>query len=440
MACCQPGIPVRKRRLSGTGICGFKESGHSLRVHTDAQGRGSGSLSVGTMIERTRPGRSRSCRSAIIPLLAALMALSPASERLVAPAQAEERPRRTLMDMLFGPRQKEPMMAPVEPPPVRKRRPPAQPPQQQTARPPAPPPVEKAEDAARILVVGDFLAGGLGEGLAAAFTETPDIAIVTRQSGSSGLVRTDYYDWLSELPRMLDEVKPVAVVLMIGSNDRQQMAIGQIREKYGTEAWIEEYRKRISALTAVVTSRKLPLLWVGLPSFQSPSMSADVAALNRYFHAEAEKNGSEFIDIWDGFADETGRFIATGSDINGQQVRLRGSDGINLTTAGKRKLAFYTEKFLRRHLDSATITSLIRLDSSNLPALSGIPEPQAGIITRTLPVSITDPELDGSSVLLGSERPSPVPIVETPRDMLVRRGHLPSPPGGRIDSDAPLTP
>ncbi len=48
--------------------------------------------------------------------------------------------------------------------------------------------------------------------------------------------------------------------------------------------------------------------------------------------------------------DENGKFVISGSDINGQQVRLRGSDGINFTKAGKRKLAFYVEKEIRRVL------------------------------------------------------------------------------------------
>lgn len=407
--------------------------------HARLSSTGDGSKSVHAMDSKRQHPRFARGRKAVALVLVPLLTVSLTAELMVANAQAQERPRRTLMQMLFGTPTREPEPPPVMQPPVRKRRTP--PPEQtrQPVRPAPPPPVQKAEDARRILVVGDFLAGGLGEGLTAAFSDMPDVAVDIRSSGSSGLVRTDYYDWPAELPALIDEIRPVAVVIMLGSNDRQQMSIGETKEKYATDAWMEEYRKRIAALGAIVSARKVPLLWVGLPSFQSPAMSADVMAFNRLYRSEAEKNGSEFIDIWDGFADESGRFIATGSDITGQQVRLRGSDGINLTTAGKRKLAFYTEKFLRRHLDSAAITSLIRLDATNLPALGTAPQPQGGIITRTLPVSISDPELDGGKVLLGG-RQNPVPIVETPRDMLVRRGSLPDTPGGRVDDDSILRP
>ena len=68
-----------------------------------------------------------------------------------------------------------------------------------------------------------------------------------------------------------------------------------------------------------------------------------------------EAAGGTFVDVWDGFVDEAGKFVITGSDVNGQQVRLRGSDGINLTKAGKRKLAFYAEKDIRKILGDASI-------------------------------------------------------------------------------------
>jgi uncharacterized protein len=50
---------------------------------------------------------------------------------------------------------------------------------------------EKAPDAKTILVVGDFMAGGLSEGLDLAFEQEAGIRIVDKSSGSSGFVRDD---------------------------------------------------------------------------------------------------------------------------------------------------------------------------------------------------------------------------------------------------------
>jgi hypothetical protein len=145
-----------------------------------------------------------------------------------------------------------------------------------------------------------------------------------------------------------------------------------------------------------------------------------------------ERIGGEFIDVWDGFVDQDGRFIITGSDINGQQVRLRGTDGINLTAAGKRKLAFYVEKSARRLLGDMTSPDLVRLDTSSLPALLNLPPSETLNIVRTQPIDLFDPELDGATELLGAS-PLPVASTPTPRDQLVKDGTLPPPPAGRVD-------
>ena len=298
------------------------------------------------------------------------------------------------------------------------------------AAPPKPAPVAKLENARKILVVGDFLAGGLADELKTAFEASPDVAVDDRNSGSSGLVREDHYDWPAELPKLIGEIKPAIVVVMVGANDRQQMTVGSTTEKFRTEAWFKEYEERVSRLAGIASARKLPLLWVGLPSFQSPSMMADAVKLNGIYRDQVEKAGGEFVDIWDGFVDEEGKFIVTGSDMNGQQARLRGSDGINFTTAGKRKLAFYVEKFARRHLGEMTDPDIAALDASNLPALATLP-PAANAVP-TQPISLADPDLDGGSALLGAGQP-PVTLVQSPRDLLVKRGELAPAPTGRID-------
>ena len=74
---------------------------------------------------------------------------------------------------------------------------------------PAPVVVEKLEDAKKVLVVGDFMAGSLGDGLKTAFETTPGIVIETRANGSSGLVRDDFFNWPQILPAYVAEVKPV---------------------------------------------------------------------------------------------------------------------------------------------------------------------------------------------------------------------------------------
>ena len=388
--------------------------------------------------------RNKAGRRIGTALLSLMLCLPLAAEQ----AQAQE--RRNLLDMLFGgpPRYREDRMYEQDyrqeqqrvrrpPPPVRERavsRPaaPRKTPSVVQMRTEKPAPATKLENARRVLVIGDFLAGGMGDALVSTFESSPAIAVDVRSNGSSGLVRTDYYDWFATLPQFIKETNPATIVIMMGSNDRQQMVIGNTKEKYGTDLWFKEYERRIDALALLATRQKIPLLWVGLPAFQSPSLTADFVGFNRLYRSHVEKLGGEFVDVWDGFVDEAGKFVITGYDVNGQQARLREGDGIGMTQAGKQKLAFYVEKFVRRHLDGAG-PDLMKLDGSNLPALTSLPALgiDAGQV-RTQPISVTDPDLDGGDSLLG-DKPARLSVIESPRERLTKRGELAEPPLGRVD-------
>lgn len=292
--------------------------------------------------------------------------------------------------------------------------------------------VEKIPDARKVLVIGDFMAGALADGLVMAFAGDPAILVEKRSSGSSGLVRDDYLNWPETLATYIDEIKPAVVVVTLGANDRQQMAIGGHKEKFRSEAWNSEYEKRISALLDVAGKSKVPLVWSGLPAFQSPSLSADAATLNSLYRTKAESAGAVFIDVWDGFADENGKFIASGSDVNGQPVRLRGSDGLSLTKAGKRKMAFYLEKAIRSAAGVAEGLPLASLDTANVAAGRTDVPATIATITTVPPMSLSDPELDGTSVLLDSGL-LPKATGATPRDRLIEKGETADAPQGRVD-------
>jgi uncharacterized protein len=291
----------------------------------------------------------------------------------------------------------------------------------------------KRPDAKKVLVIGDFMASALADGLNMATVSDAGIAIEKGTDGSSGLVRTDHLDWPVTLKAQIEKLKPALIVIMLGSNDRQQMSVNGQKEKFRSEAWNNEYEKRISAVIAVATQNKVPFIWTGLPSFQSPSLSADAATLNSLYRTKAEMAGGVFIDIWDGFADENGKFIASGSDINGQPVRLRGSDGLSLTKAGKRKMAFYLEKDMKRLIgaDPAAL-GLVKLDASNLPLDANATSPTFTNILTVPPVSLVDPELDGTNVLLDTDL-MPKTSGKSPRDLLIEKGETGDAPEGRVD-------
>lgn len=274
----------------------------------------------------------------------------------------------------------------------------------QRSRRPQPPPepaVEKLDNARVVLVVGDFLGGGLADGLKAAYAESPGVRIIDRTNGSSGFVRDDFYDWNAEIGQILDEVDPRIVVVMIGSNDRQQLVVNGQRREPRSEAWTRQYKSRVKNFINAIRERELPLIWTGLPPFKSSSMSSDMLAFNDIYKQMVEDAGGEFVDIWEGFVDENGNFVFNGPDINGQRVRLRGNDGINLTRAARRKVAYYVEKPLGKMLGEAASPDIGKLDMEALPDLN-LPAAPAAAPDRTPPISLTDPDLDGGSELMGA--------------------------------------
>ena len=86
---------------------------------------------------------------------------------------------------------------------------------------------------------------------------------------------------------------------------------------------------------------------VSLPSAVQ-RLARDSAYLNDLYRSRAEKAGIIYVDVWDGFVDEAGKFSSQGPDYQGQILRLRTGDGIHFTKYGARKLALYVEREIER--------------------------------------------------------------------------------------------
>ncbi|ANT53432.1 SGNH/GDSL hydrolase family protein [Mesorhizobium amorphae] len=344
-------------------------------------------------------------RMPILILAIAVLAVAAASA-FHTPALAQEQQNRgwSLRDLLF-PRRSERVEPPLD---IQKARPKSKAKKSRPRLPaePATPIVEKTPDARVVLVVGDFMAAGLAEGLDTAFAENPGVRIVARSNGSSGFVRDDFYNWPEQIKSLIETERPVAVVVMLGSNDRQQMKVADVREQPRSENWTKEYERRTDAFGSAIAAAKVPFLWVGMPAFRVSKMTSDMLAFNDIYHSAAQKHGGEFVDVWDGFVDENGAFVTSGPDINGQPVRLRSDDGINVSKAGKRKLAFYTEKPLMKILGITTPGGAVTASApAGAPVEAPAPAAAPIVVDRTPPMLLGDPALDGGSELLGAAPP-----------------------------------
>jgi uncharacterized protein len=274
----------------------------------------------------------------------------------------------------------------------------------------APPPRKlETPPASTVMVIGDSLADWLGYGFDEIYADKPEIAFVRKIAATSGLVRydakNDQLDWPQIAKDALATEKPNAIIVMLGLNDRlpirekglvgpepqhkgeQRMPAAQAPQnspqgepatsadseagqplenkaqrpapgssyEFQTEQWAALYVKRIDAMIAALKSKGVPVIWVALPAIRGTKSTNDIRYLDQLYSERAEKAGIVYVNVWDGFVDDEGRYATQGPDFEGQTRRLRTPDGIHFTKAGAVKLASYVDRDLCRVMSSPVV-------------------------------------------------------------------------------------
>lgn len=254
-------------------------------------------------------------------------------------------------------------------------------------------------DRYRILVIGDSLGDGLWQGLYRAFEEDKNLEFINRSKATGGLVRTDSNNWDSQLADIMKNDTFQIAVVMFGANDDQAIRSGKDWLKVGSEPWRQTYGERVETIIKKLRAANIAVYWVGLPVMRSPDQSADAEMMNEVFREKAFINSAKYIDTWNGFTDESGRFSAYGPDMSGQVKRLRADDGVHFTERGSVKLAHFVEKELRRDLSLAKI-------ERNIP-LAGSEEEQAKMMGReVVPTKHPEGEQSADSAAPGADQPN----------------------------------
>ena len=341
-----------------------------------------------------------------------------------------------------------------------------------------------------IVVMGDGMADWLAYGLEDAFSDSPEIGIVRKNKIHSGLLRYEAksdLDWWHVARDILTQEKPNYVIMMLGVGDRQNIRERDLAREadksakdakdakdaqdkknsdqnaqskdrsddqdqatiaapepprgksangiieFRSDKWAEVYAKRIDETIAALKSKGVPVFWVGLPSIRGTKSTADAVYLNDLYRARAERAGVIYIDVWDGFVDEAGKYSNYGPDYEGQMRRLRSNDGVYFTKSGARKLAHYVERELRRYMSNRGPVALPSGPVGPLPdeAKSAV-RPVAGPV---VPLTVTP---GNSEELLGGSSSQPVHNDSTANRVLVKGEPVPAPPGRADDFIWPL--
>jgi hypothetical protein len=210
---------------------------------------------------------------------------------------------------------------------------------------------------------------------------------------------------------------------------------GTVVHEFRSEKWGELYARRVDEMIGVLKARGVPVFWVGLPPVRGARATSEAVYLNDIYRGRAEKAGIVYIDVWDGFVDDSGNFSNYGADFEGQTRRLRTGDGLHFTRAGARKLAHYLEREVRRVM-LARATPLAtpapqepEPDAKEPPAAAAPGLPPRPIASPVM--SLTAPRGAGDALLGGAQsRNTGADSVAT---RVLVRGEAIEAPAGRAD-------
>ena len=178
--------------------------------------------------------------------------------------------------------------------------------------------------------------------------------------------------------------------------------------------------------------------------YAAPKASADTAFLDTLYRDAAGKAGITYVDVWDGFVDEAGRFLQLGPDFEGQIRRLRSSDGV-LLHQGRRAQARALCRARNQPAVGCAFRPIVLPSEPATPDAKARPDqpaprPLAGPIVPLTSFSV------GTDQLLGGPGAGPVAIDAKAAQLLIRGEPLATPPvaptillgrGAKLDAKGP---
>jgi uncharacterized protein len=248
-------------------------------------------------------------------------------------------------------------------------------------------------DLYRLQAYGDAFAEGMVAGLVEAMTDDTRVQVQKKHRAMIGIARPEFDDdvRIEEISR---DTVHIAVV-MIGLNDRFHIRSGlRDRIMLGSDAWRDEYGKRVDRFIKALKKRNMAIYWVGQPIMRRPEVNEPVQVMNAIVREKAYLNGVKYIDTIPHFADDAGNFAPFGPDITGKQRQMRDAEGVLFSWAGYRKLAHFVEREIRRDITQAR-------SERNIP-LAGA-EPEQKRIAALRPTPEQENEWKGT---VSAERPA----------------------------------
>ena len=152
------------------------------------------------------------------------------------------------------------------------------------ASPPAFSYIGEAQETYQIFVFGDSLAAGLFSGMSRMAEGDLRIAIDGRFKDDSGLARPEFYDWAAALPKIQERREIDIAVILLGSNDGQDIRSISGHIPFSTPEWASTYAQRLDGIISLLKSQGVAIYWVELPPMGPAPLEAEaqfVATIQR---------------------------------------------------------------------------------------------------------------------------------------------------------------
>ena len=205
----------------------------------------------------------------------------------------------------------------------------------------------------KFLLIGDSLMKeGFGPGLETALTGYKDVSVVRQGLYSTGLNKTDFFDWPARAEAMIEQNKPDVVVVTFGANDGQGILDDQGKaHELGSDGWKEVYAQRVNRFLTRIAPKVKKLFWVGHPIPGNDKFIKKFSAMNPIYQAESAKFPNVvYADTWDSLALK-GVYSRSLPDENGKMQVARQGDGVHVTNFGGKLEAAAVIKVVLQNID-----------------------------------------------------------------------------------------
>lgn len=273
-----------------------------------------------------------------------------------------------------------------------------------------------SKESYQVFVIGDSIAAGLWSGLTRAADGDARLSVNGRYKEDSGLARPEYYDWNDALPKILESNSIDIAVVMIGTNDGQDIREGDLRNVFGTPEWSSRYAAQVDRLIKTLTDAGAAVYWVELPPMAAEQYDAEVKTISAIQAERAKAADIKLVATRAAFATENGGYTDKGFDAGGEFVRLRSRDGVHFLKAGNTKLASLVLEAIRADIKASEDKTEAAAVSPPEPAAAsgpafGQPAAEGGetVVYPAPPAEGAASDLGGAKSDYAGERPQIVP-------------------------------